>query len=190
MSKNEKANGQMLKSKRLIREIAGYALALVVVGYIGNLWMTREQVSGKPPELVGQLIEPGVGRRDGLLDLAAYDKPMLLYFFAEWCPICKLQNPVISKLARDYPVVGVAMRSGDGQQVRAWLEQRGLDLPVVNDPQGRISRTYGVNGVPAAFIIGPDGQIASSTRGYATEAGLRSRLWLAGHSQSASSVRE
>ncbi len=164
---------------RLLRELLSYALIVALAGFFGNLWMTRDQATGKPPPLSGQIVDPGSGERTGRLDLAAWDKPMLLYFFAEWCPICKLQNPVIDKIADDYPVVGIAMQSGDAEKIRRYLQQRGLNIPVVNDPSGRISRAYGVNGVPAAFVIGSDGEIRYSTRGYATEAGLRSRLWLA-----------
>ena len=162
-----------------MRELLSYALVIAVAGFLGNLWMTRDQVTGKPPPLSGQIIDPLSGERTGRLDLAAWDKPMLLYFFAEWCPICKLQNPVIDNLSDDYPVVGIAMQSGDAEQIRRYLNERGLSIPVVNDPSGSISRAYGVNGVPAAFVIGPDGEIRYSTQGYATEAGLRSRLWLA-----------
>jgi len=170
-----------LDPRFLLREIALYALLLLVVGFLANLWMTRNQVTGRPPELSGQVIEPdgSAPARLGRLDLSAYDKPMLLYFFAEWCPICKLQNPVIAAIAEDYPVIGVAMQSGDAGRVRDYLQRRGLDIPVINDPRGRISRAYGVSGVPAAFVIGADGRIRHSTQGYATEAGLRSRLWLA-----------
>jgi thiol-disulfide isomerase/thioredoxin len=168
-----------LRPRKLLKEILSYGLIILVVGFLGNLWMTRSQVTGDPPPLSGEILELRSGERLGRLDLSAYDKPMLLYFFAEWCPICKLQNPVIEKIAVDYPVIGVAMQSGDAGKVRRYLTQRGLGIPVVNDPQGRISRAYGVNGVPAAFVIGADGAIRYSTRGYATEAGLRSRLWLA-----------
>ncbi|HHJ14417.1 MAG TPA: protein disulfide oxidoreductase [Gammaproteobacteria bacterium] len=180
-SKTTLEKGRILS--RLLREVVLYGLVLLVAGFLGNLWMTRGQVSGAPPGLSGQIVQPdrvAGGTTAGRLDLAAYDKPMLLYFFAEWCPICKLQNPVIENIAEDYPVIGVAMQSGDAGKIRRYLEQRGLNIPVVNDPSGRISRSYGVNGVPAAFVIGPDGEIRYSTRGYATEAGLRSRLWLAG----------
>lgn len=170
-----------LKPRPLLREAALYGLVLLAAGFLTNLWMTRNQVSGEPPSLSGQIIEPMAGEYRGRLDLAAYEKPMLLYFFAEWCPICRLQNPVIERLAKDYPVIGVAMQSGSAGKLRRYLDEAGLAIRVINDPDGRISREWGVNGVPAAFIIGPDGTVAYSTRGYATEAGLRGRLWLAGN---------
>ncbi len=169
-----------LDPRYLLRELAIYGLILLLAGFLGNLWMTRNQVTGEPPPLSGQIIEPAAGEYRGRLDLAANEKPMLLYFFAEWCPVCKLQNPVIERIAADYPVIGVAMQSGSAEKLRRYLTERGLNIRVVNDPDGRISREWGVDGVPAAFVIGAEGEIAYSTRGYATEAGLRSRLWLAG----------
>jgi len=49
----------------------------------------------------------------------------------------------------------------------------------VPDPDGEIARRWGVAGVPASFVIDPEGRIASSTVGLSTEPGLRLRLWAA-----------
>ncbi len=151
-----------------------YGLILVVASFLGNLWMSRDQVSGKAPliqalNLQGQAVN---------IDLASYDGPVLLYFFAEWCPICKVQHSVISSINEDYPVIAIAMQSGGIDDVRAYVEQQGLDFYVLNDRVGNVSQRFGVHGVPASFIVDQQGVIRFSTRGYATQLGLLSRLWL------------
>ena len=52
-------------------------------------------------------------------------------------------------------------------------------MPVLMDEDGEIARGWGVNGVPASFIVDTDGNIRHAGMGYATEMGLRLRLWLA-----------
>jgi len=168
--------------RRRLREILVYGLIFIVAGFVGNLWMTRDQAAGLAPvtravtlsgETIRFLVEPGAQKKQ-------QDELTLLYFFAEWCPICKLQNSTIQALSKDFNVIGIAMQSGDDSAVKRYLAERDIKFPVVNDLSGRISRAYGVNGVPATFIIDNQGKIHYSTRGYATAAGLRSRLWLSG----------
>ena len=159
-----------------LRLLIVYALIFMLSGFIGNIWMTRNQQTGQIPLLVAQDIE---GHDFKLEFNRAREKPVLIYFFAEWCPICKVQHAVISAIDEDYEVLGIAMQSGDTANVRKYVANQNIDFKVINDETGSISRSFGVNGVPAAFIVDKMGQIKYSTRGYATEAGLRSRIWLA-----------
>jgi hypothetical protein len=64
--------------------------------------------------------------------------------------------------------------------VRSYLGERGLDFPVLVDPDGRLAGRYGVRGVPTTLVIGPEGRIRSREVGYTTGLGLRLRLWMAG----------
>ncbi len=157
-----------------LKTFAVYLIIFVIGGFLGNLWMTRDQAAGPAPEIVGPNLEAQLQR----IDLSDPNSPRLLYFFAEWCPICRAQNSVINNIHSSVPVLGIAMQSGTTQRVRRYAGEQELAFPVVNDESGQISRAYGVNGVPAVFILDSRGQIAFSTRGYATELGLRSRLWL------------
>ena len=163
-----------LRWKRGLRTAIVYTLIFVVVSFGANLWLTRDQTSGPAPEIYGQDLQ---GKWVTHL-LQNSDRPVLLYFFAEWCPVCKFQHDAISRIAEDHQVLAIAMQSGDTDNVRQYAQQAGLEMPVINDIRGTTSRSYGVNGVPASFVVDRQGQIRFSTRGYATAAGLRLRLWL------------
>lgn len=151
-----------------------YLLIFVVASFAGNLWLSRNQVSGVAPVIQGQNLQS----QWTTVDHKDSEGPVLVYFFADWCPICKVQHDAIRSVNRYYPVLAVAMQSGDTDNVRQYVETAGLDMPVINDVNGSISRDYGVNGVPASFVIDRHGNIRFSTRGYATQLGLLSRLWL------------
>lgn len=164
----------------LIRQKLGllfvYLGIFMLATVIGNAWMTRDQYSGQIPSFTAKDLQ---GSNVSLKFNQHGAKPVVIYFFAEWCPICKIQHPVISSLDEEFEVLGIAMQSGDDEQVKKYITQQGLEFTVINDETGRLSSSFGVNGVPAAFIADATGKINYSTRGYATEAGLRSRLWLA-----------
>ena len=157
----------------------GYAINLllfVVVVACIRVWQQRDMVSGAAPALQGITL---AGR---LYTLQAHPaQPMLVHFWATWCPICRAEQGSIDALAHGNPhVITVAMQSGKPQEVVRYMQEQSIDFPVVNDPDGSISGAWGVHAVPASFIIAPDGQIRFVEVGYTTEIGLRLRLWLAG----------
>jgi peroxiredoxin len=137
-------------------------------------WRAMPLASGAAPPLTGPLVGGGA------FDLAApRDRPLVVYFWASWCPVCRMSNGDIADLAIDHPVITVAMQSGDAAEVMAYLSREGLTFPVISDPDGALSGRWGVPAVPASFVVDPHGQIRFSSVGYTTAVGLRARLWAA-----------
>jgi len=150
-------------------------LFIVLIAGI-RAWQQRDMVSGNTPALQGELL----GGSTYALP-ARPGQPVLVHFWATWCPICRAEQDSIAAIALDHPnTVTVAMQSGSDTEVAKHLAEQGLHFPVLNDSEGRLSSAWGVNAVPASFIIGPDGQIRFVEVGYTTAPGLRFRLWLAG----------
>ena len=107
-------------------------------------------------------------------------KPVLVHFWATWCPICRAEDGSIHDLAQDYRVLTVATNSGDAQEIARYMEENNLEFPVLLDESGEMGSRWGVNGVPSSFIVDSAGEIRSVAVGYTTGIGLRIRLWLAG----------
>ena len=107
-------------------------------------------------------------------------KSAIVHFWATWCPVCKLEQSMLDNIAVDVPIITIAMQSGTADEVLNYHEQHDVTYPVINDPNGLISNQYGIQGVPASFILDGEGQIRFATHGYTTGLGLRIRLWLAG----------
>jgi peroxiredoxin len=151
-------------------------LLLIFVVVIGiQIWQTRNLPTGAAPALEGALLDGTV------VSLAEYrGQPVLVHFWATWCPVCRTEDGNIDALARDYRVLSVATTSGTAAEVSAYLQENGLDFPVILDESGTLGLAWGVRGVPSSFIIDADGQIRHAVVGYTTELGLRFRLWLAG----------
>ncbi len=162
------------KRHRRIRLALEIGVMLIVV-FALRAYMQRDVVSGVAPMFAGQLVDGNV------VSLTEYrGAPVLVHFWASWCGICRLEEDGIDAIAADHPVITIAMQSGDEDEIRAYLQQRGLSFPVLADPQGQLAARYGVSAVPASFIIDASGQVRFVELGYSSETGLRIRLWLSG----------
>lgn len=156
---------------KLLLELGVFLLLLLAL----EAWLTRDAVSGKAPPFSAQTVQ---GEAFALRKLQG--QPSLIHFWASWCPVCELEQGSIDDIAEDVSFISVAMQSGTPREVLAYLDEQGVDYPVVNDPDGLLAKRYGVSGVPASFILDAEGEVRFVTRGYTSGPGLRLRLWLAG----------
>jgi thiol-disulfide isomerase/thioredoxin len=155
------------------RALEALVLLVLILGI--RAWQQSGTASGPAPALAGELLD---GKPVALAAFAG--RPVLVHFWATWCPICRAEQGSIDALARDVPVITVAMQSGSREEVIQFLRKEALNFPVLNDPDGMIAAQWGVRAVPASFIVDGAGQIRFLEIGYTTGAGLRLRLWLAG----------
>lgn len=159
-------------------------VALMLAVFFGvQAWQTRGVATGPLPDLSFTLIE-----RDGsqqTTTLAAWrerhaGQPVALYLWAEWCPICKVQQPNVTDLVGNMPLLTIAMQSGPPDTVARVLAQRQLPWPTAVDPRGELSRALGFGSVPAFVVVDAQGHLRLPTVGYTSELGMRLRLWWAG----------
>ena len=165
----------LAKIKKQLPKLLIELVVLLVFVVALEAFLTRDAVSGKAPPFDGVTLS---GEPFNLSSLQG--KPAVVHFWATWCPVCRLEHGMIDSLAKDHPVITVAMQSGEAEEVLAVLGKEEVNYPVVNDPQGTIARLYGVSGVPASFVLDANGQVRFVTRGYTSGWGVRVRLWLAG----------
>ena len=92
-----------------------------------------------------------------------------------------MEEGSITDVQQDWPVLTVAMRSGDAARVQRELQQRGLPWLSAVDADGAIAKRYGLVSVPAFVVLDPEGRIRHASVGYTPEWSMRLRLWLAQH---------
>ncbi|MBS3936583.1 MAG: protein disulfide oxidoreductase [Sulfuritalea sp.] len=149
--------------------------ALILIAIVAAIaaWRNSGLASGVAPPLAGV-------RTDGsMVELGAGKTARLVVFWATWCRVCRAEAGNIEAVARDWPVISVAMQSGDLTEISAYLKERGLVVPAVADDDSDIAEAWGVSVVPTHFFIDPAGNIRFRTVGYTTRMGLRARLWWA-----------
>lgn len=150
-------------------------LVILVIIVAVHAWQTRHAPRGKAPDVNGILLDGAP------VSLEQYrGKPMLLHFWATWCPICNIEQKSIDALADDYDVLTIAMDEASSREIRDYMKNKQVDYPVLHDAENVIAQRYSIVGVPSSFIIDPEGEIRFVEVGYTTGIGLRFRLWWAG----------
>ena len=153
-------------------------IALILAVYFSvQAWQARHAPRGPAPLIYGQLLD---GASVKLEDYRG--KPVLIHFWASWCSICRFEQSSIEAIAKDYAVISIASQSGDVDEVRAYVEENQVRMPVLVDDDGVWGNLYGVRGFPSSYVIDAEGQISDVEIGYSSEWGLRARLLLAGYS--------
>lgn len=153
-----------------VKEVVLFLLLAVALGWAIDIWRSQSLPSGMAPQLIAISVQ---GERIDLQALSQ-DQPVILYFWAIWCPVCSAVSPSVDFMADYYPVVSVALSSGEEQRIRQYLRAKEYDFSVLNDPKGVISRDW-VSVTPTIFII-DKGEIRSVTTGFTSPLGIWLRL--------------
>jgi thiol-disulfide isomerase/thioredoxin len=115
-----------------------------------------------------------------LLDGSEYklvkDKPLVIHFWATWCPICEVEAPNIQKLSEDFEVITIAVQSGTKNEIQEYLDKQKLNFKVVNDEDGYHSRKFNIKAFPTTFIYDKNRDLKFSEVGYTSTIGLYARV--------------
>ena len=104
------------------------------------------------------------------------NKPIIVHFWATWCPTCKFEASNIEKISKDYEVITIAVQSGTKEEIQKYLDDNKFTFKVVNDKDGYYSRKFNIKAFPTTLIFDKDKNLKFSEVGYTTTAGLYSRM--------------
>lgn len=103
---------------------------------------------------------------------------VVLAFGASWLPLSKTQLEGVRKLADEYSDRGVAVfwvstESEDSKsknyasdvQLKAFAQKYGLKVTVLRDPDGQVSKKFGVDQLPSIIILDKNGNVAGGPIG-------------------------
>lgn len=149
-------------------------LLLVIAIYFAiRPFMQGEVIEGKAPNIETTSI---TGQTIHLADYRG--QPVLIHFWATWCPICEFTKDGIEQVAEDYAVINIASQSDDDNALIRYAQANQMNPDIiVNDEDGQLMKRFGARAVPASFLVDKDGNIAFIEVGYTTSIGLKLRLW-------------
>ncbi|MDR0502447.1 MAG: TlpA family protein disulfide reductase [Treponema sp.] len=94
---------------------------------------------------------------------------VILNFWATWCPPCRSEMPSMETLYKRFKDQGLEILAVDiGENlntVRQFIKTNNYTFPVMLDSKSQISGIYGIEAIPATFIIDREGKIIGRVTG-------------------------
>lgn len=148
---------------------AAVIIGLFFVGLMGLLYYGVQQSDrpnrdALPSPLIGKPAPdfdlPLLHNPDKRLTLADLrGKPFVMNVWGSWCPECRVEHPVIARLAYTKRVRFIGYNLKDEREdALKWLEQ--YDNPysdVIADIDGRSAIDWGIYGAPETFLVDAEG---------------------------------
>ena len=173
-----------MSRRRPIRSVAviSVALAVLIVGLIGLL-ATRSpsEATAIQSPLVGSQAPATSSLTLGGQHLSLsnfHGRPVILDFFASWCPPCQKEAAQLQAFAYDQSrqpqgaaMLGVVFNDANDAAAR-FVARTGTSYPVLRDAGGSIAGAWGVSSPPTTFLIDRSGKVAKAYVGPLTAAQL------------------
>ncbi len=138
-------------------KVLSYSLAALL--FIASFSLSANETA-KPWQLKAQ--------NGKAISLAQYkNKPVILHFWATWCPYCKKLQPSLVELQKKYQQKGVELISisfneDEGALPQDEINSRGYSF--ITAVQGEeVAELYGVRGTPTTFFINRNNEIIFKT---------------------------
>ena len=132
--------------------------------------------NGSPDGQASQAAAPDFTVQDGednpvkLSDMVG--KPVVLNFWASWCPPCKMEMPDFQEAFTEYgdSVHFMMVNLTDGARetvdtAKKYVEDQGYTFPVYFDTGSEAAIVYGIMAVPATFFIDAEGKPVARASG-------------------------
>ena len=98
------------------------------------------------------------------VSLSSYrGKPVLINFWATWCDTCRVEMPELQSLhqrldGKGPVILGVSMDENFAA-VPTFVKENKISFPILLADR-KVSAAYAVRGLPAAYLIDPEGRIS------------------------------
>ena len=173
----------MASSPWTVKKLVGLGLVLGATGWLGagfltavkeNVAKSRKQACStlrptKTSDHLAQILSEGGPPNIALPDRAGKTwnlsdfkgRPVLVNFWATWCPPCTEEVPTLSNLARqlgDDAVVLAVSVDESWDEIDAFFPES-PHFSVLLDAEKQAAQTYGASKYPETFLIDADGQL-------------------------------
>ena len=105
-------------------------------------------------------------------------RPVLVNFWGSYCVPCRIEMPLIEKVARQKPTLVVLLVdvSDDPAAARRFVSELGVRSTVLDDRDAKVASQYGVVGLPTTVFVRADGSVEGRHIGQLDEKTLRAHI--------------
>lgn len=178
-----------MKNNTYEKGASNIIIAIVVVVAVIGIAVYATQGGNKPSDIKASSVSRGESAKQvapdfsldklggGTITLAEYKgrKPVVLGFFATWCPNCKRDMPHLNTLYEKYKdqveVIGIDLQENHSV-VQKFITEKGITFPIAFDANGEASRVYGVRYTNFHVLIDIDGNVVKSIPGDISESDI------------------
>ncbi len=149
----------------LLPVAAFVGLAAVFGFYLYQVGAGGKNISDVPSALIDKLVPefelpPIMGRNDGFATSDLAGKVALVNVFASWCGPCRVEHPILMRLAREgVPIYAINYKDKPEDALRFLTDLGNPYSRIGADNTGRTSIDWGVYGYPETFVIDRTGRI-------------------------------
>lgn len=117
----------------------------------------------------------------GTISLADYRgvKPVVLDFWASWCPNCRRDMPRLNKMYEEFgdevEVVGVNLHEQIGV-AQQYITEASITFPIALDKNGKVSNSYGIQYTNTHVLINKAGEVVKIIPGDIKESDVTSLI--------------
>ncbi len=175
-----------------MRERLEWYVIIALVAFIGSGWIylsretsgaagptsvnTAPYVGNLAPDFTLQAID---GRAITLSDFSGDGVPVVLNFWATWCPPCRVEMPYFENVSHLYDgrvaVLGLN-QAESAATMEAFAHKNGLTYPMLVDEDMRVNNLYGVLNLPTTIFIDKDGVVREVLIGTINQGVLEDRI--------------
>jgi len=101
-------------------------------------------------------------------------KYVFLNFWATWCGPCIDEMPSMERLyqkfktRKNFEMLAVSIDKGGVELVKRFVKENKLTFTVLLDRDSEVAAAYGVMGIPATYLIDPNGDVINKASGART----------------------
>lgn len=117
---------------------------------------------------------------DGTKYILKNDKPVLIHFWATWCPTCKLEASNIEFLSNYFEVITIAVNSGIDKELQQYQNSNNHTYKTVNDTTSELASKFNIVAFPTTFIYDKHGELSFADVGYSSLLSIYIKMLLAG----------
>jgi len=144
------------KIKRYLKEVLIFGVLLLLISSVVSLYRTSSMK-----------IDDDVCQRGA----------DIVYFWATWCPVCKLTSPNVERVSSSFDILGIAVGSEADLSVEEYMHKHRLHFKNIGDSDATMAAKYGIHVFPT-FVFCKEGHVKMLETGYMSSIGLWLRAWV------------